>query len=201
MVVSLNQKQQARVYKSFQHSWYGIVKTQMDEATRRKQIDESRGILQKHVNEKDLEGLPLQEAMLEYLRIREHEEALHLPRTSVPVILLPHFQTISYPDLQAVVNRLAVFPASADQVNPPQPTPATAPAAPSVVASHEVTNEALIDSYNAVRAGRINDPETIRELAWRFLEIELDPEINKNFPYNAGEAARILLRQARLYED
>jgi hypothetical protein len=201
MVVSLNQTQQERVYKSFQRTWFWIVQTQMDETTRRKQIDDSRGILQQRVNENDLQGLHLQEAMLEYLLIREHEEALHLPQTSVPVILLPHFQNISFPDLQAVVNRLAVFSASAVPVNPPQPVCAPALAAPSVVASQEAQNEALIDSYNAVRAGRITHPETIRELAWRFFEIENDPEINKTVPYDAGEAARILLRRAKLYED
>ncbi len=201
MVASLNQTQQKRVYKSFQHILYGIAQTQMDETTRRKQIDDSRGNLQQRVNEKDLQGLHLQEAMLEYLLIREHEEALHLPQTPVPVILLPHFQNISYPDLQAVVNRLAVFPASAVLVNPPQPARAPAPAAPSVAASQEAKNEELIDTYNAVRAGHITHPETIRELAWRFFEIENDPETSQNFPYDAGEAARILLRRAKLYED
>jgi hypothetical protein len=201
MVVSLKQTQQERVYKSFQLSWYGIAQTQMDETTRRKQIDDSRGILQQRLKEKDLQGLHLQEAMIEYLLIREHEEAVHLPQTSVPVILLPHFQNISYPDLQAVVNRLAVFPASAVPVYPPQPSRATAPAAPSVAASQEAKNEALIDTYNAVRAGRITHPETIRELAWRFFEIENDPETSKNFLYDAGEATRILLRRAKLYED
>ncbi len=201
MVASLNQTQQERVYKSFQRTWFWIVQTQMDGTTRRKQIDDSRGNLQQRVNEKDLRGLHLQEAMLEYLLIREHEEALYLPQTPVPVILLPHFQNISYPDLQAVVNRLAVFPASAVPVIPPQPARATAPAAPSVAASQEAKNEELIDSYNAVRAGRITHPETIRELAWRFFEIENDPETSQNFPYDAGEAARILLRRAKLYED
>jgi len=201
MVVSLNQMQQERVYKSFQHTLYWIVQTQMDEATRRKQIDDSRGILQQRVNEKDLQGLHLQEAMIEYLLLREHEEALHLPRTPVPVILLPHFQHISYPNLQAVVNRLAVFPAFAVPVNPSQLAHATAPAAPSVAASQEAKNEILIDSYNSVRTGRITDPETIRELARRFFEIENDPEANRNFPYDAGAAARILLRRAKLYED
>jgi hypothetical protein len=58
----------------------------------------------------------------------------------------------------------------------------------------------LIDGYNEVRAGRITHPEIIRELAWHFFEIENDPEINKDFPYDAGEAARILLRQAKFYE-
>jgi hypothetical protein len=173
MVVSLNQTQQERIYKSFQHALYGIVQTQMDETTRRKRIDDSRGILQQRVNEKDLQGLHLQEAMLEYLLIREHEEALHFPQTPVPVILFPHFQTISYPDLQAVVNRLAVFPASAVPVNTPQPADAVAPAAPSVAPSQEAKNEELIDIYNAVRAGRITHPETIRELAWRCFENDL----------------------------
>src|SRR5260370_39197686 len=118
--------------------------------------------------------------MIEYLLIRVHEEALHLPQTSVPVILLPHFQNISYPNLQAVVNRLAVFSASAVQVNRPQPARATAPASSSVVASQEAKNEALIDAYNAVRVGRITYPGTIRELAWRFFEIENDPVNSKN---------------------
>jgi hypothetical protein len=86
-------------------------------------------------------------------------------------------------------------------VYPPQSSRATAPAAPSVAASQEAKNETLIDTYNAVRAGRITHPETIRELAWRFFEIENDPETSKNFLYDAGEAARILLRRAKLYED
>ena len=75
------------------------------------------------------------------------------------------------------------------------------PAAPSVAASQEAKNEILIDSYNAVRSGRITDPETIRELARRFSEIEHDPEANKNVLFDAGKAASILLRQAKLYED
>jgi len=183
---SLNQIQQKRVYNGFQHTRSWIVQTQMDETTRRKQIDDSRGILQLYVNEKDLKSLHLQVAMLEYLLIREHEEALHFSRTSVPVVLLPHFQSINYPGLQAVVNRLAVFP--------------TLPA-PSVPASQEAINEALINSYDAVRAGRITRPETIRALARRLFEIENDPEADNNIPYDAGEAARILLRQAKLYED
>jgi hypothetical protein len=48
--------------------------------------------------------------------------------------------------------------------------------------------------------GSITRPETMRELAWRFFEIENDSEISNNFPYDAGEAARIFLRRAKLYE-
>ena len=193
MDVSLDQKQQERIYKSFHNIRYGIIQTQMDEPTRLTQIDDSRGNMQKRVNEIDLQGLHLQEAMIDYLLIREHEEALHLPRTPVPVILLPYFQNISYPDLQAVVNRLAVFPASAVLANPPQP----AHVAPSVAASQEAKHVALVDSYNAVRDRRITSPETIRELAQRFFEIENDPDC----PYDAGKVARILLQRAKFYED
>jgi hypothetical protein len=199
MVVSLNQIQQERVYKSFQRMWYRLA--QMDEATRREQIDDSQSILQERVNEEDLQGLHLQEAMLEYLLIREHEEALHLSQTPVPVILLPHFQNISHPDLQAVINRLAVFPTSSDLVNPPQITDATAPATPFIGASQEAKNGTLVDFYEAVRNGLITHPETIRELARRILEIENDPEISKHFPYDAGRAARNLLERAKWYED
>src|SRR5258708_4804555 len=158
MVVQLNQTQQERIYNSFQRTWHRIA--QMDETTRRKQMSDSYDILQERVNEKDLQGLHLQEAIREYLLIREHEEALHLSQTAVPLILLPHFQYISNPGLQAAINRLAVFPTSAVLVDPPQPADEIAPATPFVVASPEVKNKALIDYYNAVRNGRVTHPET-----------------------------------------
>ncbi len=128
MVVLLNQIQQERVYRSFQRFWFGI--GQMDETTQRKHLDDSRDILQRRVNEIDLQSLHLQEAMIEYLQIRALEEALQLKRTPVPVILYHHFQNISYPELQAVVNRLAVFPASTVPVNDPPPARSTTLSAP-----------------------------------------------------------------------
>ena len=199
MVVLLNQKQQARVYNSFYRNRRGIL--QMDDAKRRKQIDSLWSNLQQHVNETDLQGLHLQEAMIDYLLLREHEEALHLTRTSVPVILLPHFQNISHPELRVVVNRLTAFPASAVPMNAMQPAGAIIPSTLFVAAPLQARYNILIDSYNAVRDHRITYPQTIREIAWRFSEIENDPEANKYFPYDAGKAARILLRQAKLYED
>jgi len=199
MVVLLNQKQQARVYNSFYRNRRGIL--QMDDAKRRKQIDSLWSNLQQHVNETDLQGLHLQEAMIDYLLIREHEEALHLPRTTVPVILLPHFQNISHSELRVVVNRLAVFPTSAVPVKALHSASASIPSTPFVAAPLQTRYDLLIDSYNAVRDHRIIQPETIREIARRFFEIENDPEANKYFPYDAGKAARILLRQAKLYED
>jgi hypothetical protein len=201
MVVLLNQKQQARVYNSFYRSRREIIQIQMNDAMRRKQIDYLYSNLQQHVNETDLHGLHLQEAMIDYLLVREHEEALHLPRTTVPVILLPHFQNISHPELRVAVNRLAVFPASAVPVNALQPAGAIIPRTTFVAAPLQARYDILIDSYNAVRDHRITYPETIREIARRFFEIENDPEANKYFPYDAGKAARILLRQAKMYED
>jgi hypothetical protein len=200
MVVLLNQKQQARVYNSFYRSRREMIQTQMNDATRRKQIDYLYSNLQQHMNETDIQGLHLQEAMIDYLLIREHEEALHLPRMTVPLILLPHFQNISHPELRVVVNRLATFPAAAVPVNA-LADGAIIRSTPFVAAPLQARYNILIDSYNAVRDHRITYPETIREIARRFFEIENDPEANKYFPYDAGKAARILLRQAKLYEE
>lgn len=58
-----------------------------------------------------------------------------------------------------------------------------------------------MDAYEAVRNGTITDPESIRHLAQRFLEIENNPEASHSFPFDAGRAARTLLRQAKWYED
>jgi hypothetical protein len=201
MAVPLDLNQQKRVYNYYHNHfnpiWKGIKQPQMDEPMQRSQIDDLRDKLQQRMNEVDLQGLHLQEAMIDYLLIREHEEALRLPQTSVPVILLPYFQNISHSDLQAVVNRLAVFPTSAITVNSPQPRHVATRAAPSIATSQEATYQILVDRYNAVRARRITRPESIRELARRFLEMENDPD----FPYDAGKVARILLQRARSYED
>lgn len=201
MAVPLDLNQQNRVYNYYHNHfnpiWNGIKQPQMDEPTRRKLIDDLRVNLHQRVNEVDLQGLHLQDAMIDYLLIREHEEALHLPQTSVPVILLPYFQNISHSDLQAVVDRLAVFPASTIMVSSPQPSHTVTRVASSVAASQEATYQVLVDRYNAVRARRITRPESIRELARCFLEIENDPD----FPYDAGKVARILLQRAKLYEN
>jgi hypothetical protein len=201
MVASLNQTQQARVYNSFYRSRREIIQKQMDEARRRKQIDHLCSNLQQRVNETDLQGLHLQDAMIDYLLIREHEEALHLPRTTVPAVLLPYFQNIGHPELRVVVHRLAAYPTSAAPVNSQQSARAIAPSTPFFAASLQERYDILIDSYNAVRDRRITSPETIREIARRFFESENDPEAYKYFPYDAGKAARLLLQQAKLYED
>ena len=64
----------------------------------------------------------LQEAVLEYLCIREREEALDLPATPVLDKLVPYVYNMAHNNLEAVwsrnnlrdlVNRLAVFPSAA----------------------------------------------------------------------------------------
>jgi hypothetical protein len=112
MPASLNETQQTRIYRSFENFLYGISQIQVDDTTRREQIEGSRKTLQQHVSTDVSQSLHVQEAMLEYLRIREHEDALHLPQTPVPVVLVPHFQNIDHPGLQAVVKRLCLFPSS-----------------------------------------------------------------------------------------
>ena len=112
MPASLHYAQQARIYNNFESFLYGIKLLQIEDKRRLEQIDVSREILQRHVHAGVSQGLPLQEAMLEYLVIREHEEALTLPKTPVPFLLVPHFQHIRHTELQAVVKRLAFFASS-----------------------------------------------------------------------------------------
>src|SRR5437764_13463805 len=85
-----------------------ITQEKPDDKTRREQRDNSRTSLHKLVHQGFSNPLDLQAAMADYLQIREHEEALHLPATPVPVILIPYFQNITHPNLEVFVNRLAV---------------------------------------------------------------------------------------------
>lgn len=117
MPTSLNNTQQARIYNSFESFLYGLAQSPLDDKKRLEQIEVSRNILQQHVLAGVSQGLPLQEAMLEYLVIREHEEALHLPKTPVPAVLVPHFLSLSHGELQAVVKRLCFF--SPPSASPP----------------------------------------------------------------------------------
>ena len=160
MVVSLNQNQQGRVYQNFQHLWRKITQAQMDEATWRMKIDDQRDILQQRVNEKDLQGVHLLDAMIAYLHIRVLEEGLHLSRTPVPAVLLPYFQNIDYPELRAVVNRFAVFPTLAVPVSPAQPVPASSPPAPLDAASRQVYRKEFL---KWVKERRISYDEAMEE--------------------------------------
>jgi SPFH domain / Band 7 family len=54
----------------------------------------------------------------------------------------------------------------------------------------------LKDAYEAVRVGRIKDPNTIRNFAWRFEVLANDP----NLSFDAARASHILYNRAWLYE-
>lgn len=74
-------------------------------------------------------------------------------------------------------------------------------AVPVAVASAEsLSPEALSDAYEAVRAGHISDPVTIREVAQGFLRVAAESDLNAHFPYDAQAAARILLDRAAALE-
>jgi len=85
--------------------------------------------------------------------------------------------------------------------NPQPPPPASTPSDPTLEVSWEAKNEALIDLYDGVRDGHITDPEIIRDIAQRFLNIARDPQANNNFPFDAERAARTLFQRAKWYED
>ena len=87
-------------------------------------------------------------------------------------------------------------------VNPPPPPPPAAAASDQTVAiPRETNNDVLIEAYEAVRTGRITDPNTIREIAKRFMSIARNPEVNNNFPFDADRAGRTLFQRAKWYED
>lgn len=60
--------------------------------------------------------------------------------------------------------------------------------------------DVLSDAYEAVREGRITDPETIRQIAHAFLKVARDEDQSAAFPYDALAAAHILLDRAKSLE-
>jgi hypothetical protein len=85
-------------------------------------------------------------------------------------------------------------PASPAHADPPP----AAPAAPSGTPPKVVKEDILVSTYNAVREGRISDPETIRMIAARFEAIASDPELSKTVSFDAERAARALRQRAEL---
>jgi hypothetical protein len=75
-------------------------------------------------------------------------------------------------------------------VHPPYPTP-------EYPAHSESEIEFLKDAYEAVRQGRVTDPQTIRTFAARFQEHLYDP----NLDFYPLRAAEILYSRARFYEE
>jgi hypothetical protein len=66
--------------------------------------------------------------------------------------------------------------------------------------AHVLSADVLSDAYEAVREGRITDPETIRQIANAFLQVAADEEQSAAFPYDAMAAAHILLDRAKALE-
>lgn len=60
--------------------------------------------------------------------------------------------------------------------------------------------DVLSDAYDAVREGRITDPETVRQIANAFLKVAADEELSAAFPYDAVAAAHILQDRAKSLE-
>jgi hypothetical protein len=84
---------------------------------------------------------------------------------------------------------------------PPSPTPirvarGLSPGAilplPPAMRSGVPVPEALVEAYEAVRAGRIADPRTIARIARAFETVAADPVLGPHLPFDAREAARNL---------
>ncbi|HEX9133853.1 MAG TPA: SPFH domain-containing protein [Ktedonobacteraceae bacterium] len=88
--------------------------------------------------------------------------------------------------LKAVGNQPGAMPAQ------PLPAPAPAPAAASMAYI-----EALTESYEAVRAGRLRDPNNIRDIAARFEALANDPSVK----FDPMRAAQNLIHRAWIYEN
>src|SRR5260370_20356557 len=87
---------------------------------------------------------------------------------------------------------------SMDEPTEPEPEPEEgADATPAAAPTPDMSPEILSDAYEAVREGRIHDPDTIRGIAQAFLRVADDPELNAEFPYDAVSAAKILRERAK----
>ncbi len=152
---SLNYTQQACIYNKFESFLYGIKLLHLEDKRRLEQIDASREILHHHIRAGVSQGLPLQEAMLEYLVIREHEDVLHLPKTPVPDVLVPHFQHLCHGELQAVVKRLGFYASS----------PSLSPASP--------PSHLLSEGNTSQKLGTVSSPQEPDQAAHTALEREV----------------------------
>jgi hypothetical protein len=87
--------------------------------------------------------------------------------------------------------------------SPPPPAPAPSPAPEPAPASTPSISKAetLTEAYEAVRSGRITDPDTIREIAAHFESIANDPEERQRVDFDAARAAHTLRDRAALIEE
>nr|BBH93541.1 hypothetical protein KTA_17400 [Thermogemmatispora argillosa] len=94
-------------------------------------------------------------------------------------------------------------PGRAVNAAPTQAEEQSAGAAPSAPSPSPKTlkEEILVSTYNAVREGRITDPETISSIAARFEAVANDPELNRQVSFDAARAARALRQRAELIRE
>lgn len=67
-------------------------------------------------------------------------------------------------------------------------------------ASYDITPNAMIHAYKEVQSGKITDPETIRSIAAKFVEVAEDPEASQGVSFDAAAAANNLYEQAHIQE-
>jgi hypothetical protein len=85
-------------------------------------------------------------------------------------------------------------------------TPKSAPAAASgtpkpAPAGKPVNVEVLVDTYAAVREGKITNPKLVLDLAQRFEGLANDPVANKNIKFDAARAAATLRQRAQRLQE
>jgi len=75
------------------------------------------------------------------------------------------------------------------------------PDAESTTSPKAIKVDMLKDIYEAVRQGRITDPDTIRDLARRFEVVARDPELSQKAEFDAARAANTLYQRAKTIEE
>jgi hypothetical protein len=75
------------------------------------------------------------------------------------------------------------------------------PDAVTSISPQAIKVDILRDTYEAVRQGRITDPNTIRDAARRFEVIARDPEWSQKVDFDASRAASTLYQRAKMIEE
>lgn len=153
----------------------------------------------------------LAKTVLSELRERARAQGVHILWVSLRDIWLAAEDEMAAHDADDVIEAapyaIRPTPAARKQVRRalPAPTPQAASAHANdggeIDTAQEPSREALAadvlsDAYEAVREGHVNDPATIRQVAKAFLRVARDPDLSETFPYDANQAARLLLDRA-----
>jgi hypothetical protein len=88
-----------------------------------------------------------------------------------------------------------------DEMMKPQPQEVPNTDAVTGISSQVINVDMLKDIYEAVRRGRITDPNTIRDAARRFEVVAQDPELSQKVDFDASRAANTLYQRAKMIEE